>query len=227
MSGKRIPFILGYLAKKTDTQYARFFLSLPLSLGHGNITLTTHSHTYTLVTRSFYRMTEERKRGDFHALRASIRFSIIGQFSKPFSFIYDKKMVKGVRRERRGKGLFADNMFPRARSSTTREKHRRGSSPVLGWRLTGLVTRLNRHGYFISRPPPERRESRPHVRSPRNLVQPPRDRDPQRVLERHPRRHRRRRRRRCRHVLVVLVVSLFEPRRIKSSAAPPHFPLNC
>ena len=172
-------------------------------------------------------MTEERKRGDFHALRVSIRFSIIGQFSKPFSFIYDKKMVKGVRRERRGKGLFADNMFPRARSSTTREKHRRGSSPVLGWRLTGLVTRLNRHGYFISRPPPERRESRPHVRSPRNLVQPPRDRDPQRVLERHPRRHRRRRRRRCRHVLVVLVVSLFEPRRIKSSAAPPHFPLNC
>lgn len=50
VSGKRIPFILGYLAKKTDTQYARFFLSLPLPLGHGNITLTTHSHIYTLVT---------------------------------------------------------------------------------------------------------------------------------------------------------------------------------
>lgn len=143
-------------------------------------------------------------------------------FPNRFHLFTIKNTLKGVRRERRGKGLFADNMFPRARSSTTREKHRRGSSPVLGWRLTGLVTRLNRHGYFISRPPPERRESRPHVRSPRNLVQPPRDRDPQRVLERHPRRRRRRR-----HVLVVLVVSLFEPRRIKSSAAPPHFPLNC
>lgn len=37
VSGKRIPFILGYLAKKTDTQYARFFLSLPPP-EHGNIT---------------------------------------------------------------------------------------------------------------------------------------------------------------------------------------------
>lgn len=69
MSGKRIPFILGYLAKKTDTQYARFFLSLPPP-GHGNITLTTHTHTHTLVvTRSFYRDGRKKERRFSRATR--------------------------------------------------------------------------------------------------------------------------------------------------------------
>ena len=33
-----------------------------------------------------------------------------------------------------------------------------GSSPLLGWLGTALVTRLNWHGYFISRPPSRERE---------------------------------------------------------------------
>lgn len=79
-------------------------------------------------------------------------------------------MIKGVRRERRkregGRTIGGGKRFIRGQYVSPcsllhyveREKHRsrRGSSPVLGW-LTGLVTRLNWHGYFISRPPPERR----------------------------------------------------------------------
>lgn len=58
--------------------------------------------------------------------------------------------------EARGRGLFADNMFPRA----CNERSAALGSSLLGW-LTGLVTRLNWHGYFISHPP--RRESTPRT----------------------------------------------------------------
>lgn len=76
----------------------------------------------------------------------------------------------------------------------------------LGW-LAGLVTRLNRHGYFISRPP--KRADPTH--------------DPRKLRNGGPRvyswmnlgRH-------CRSYRFAV-----QNRRIKSSALAPHFSLNC
>lgn len=117
------------------------------------------------------------------------------------------------------RSVFADNMF----SCCCREREDRNGTALgrdgvfspLGW-LAGLVTRLNRHGYFISRPPEARR---PHAR-PQKAQKRWAEGGPQ-AAARGSQRRLLCRRRFCRFAVRTRS-------RIKSSGpGPPYFSLNC